>query len=167
LRALGEADGPAAFCFSFIFALLRSILRRERAQLHHQDLGDDSTGRVLSPLPHCTGIVSFAHEMFFGVGAYGVSLPLYAVGTNWSALVIGFIAAAAGSGDRLSPLRVQPIFFAMATPAVAYALQHVRFAALGGDRGEDGRSCKVPEALQLGPNLVQDKAFGVVITGKI
>jgi hypothetical protein len=26
---------------------------------------------------------------------------------------------------------------------------------------------KVPEALQLGLNLVQEKAFGVVITGKI
>ena len=33
--------------------------------------------------------------MFFGVGAYGVSLPRYAGGTNWSALVIGLIAAAA------------------------------------------------------------------------
>jgi hypothetical protein len=62
---------------------------------------------------------------------------------------------------------VQSIFFAMATPAVAYVLQPVRFAALGGDRGEDGRSFKVPEALQLGLNLVQDKAFGIVITGKI
>ena len=39
--------------------------------------------------------MSFAHEMFFGVGAYGVSLPRYAGGTNWSALVIGLIAAAA------------------------------------------------------------------------
>jgi hypothetical protein len=28
-------------------------------------------------------------------------------------------------------------------------------------------AAKVPEALQLGPNLVKDKALGVVITGKI
>jgi hypothetical protein len=33
--------------------------------------------------------------MCFGVGTYGVSLPRYAGGTNWSALVIGLIAAAA------------------------------------------------------------------------
>ena len=33
--------------------------------------------------------------MFFGVGAYGVSLPRYSGGMNWSALVIGLIAAAA------------------------------------------------------------------------
>ena len=39
--------------------------------------------------------MSFAYLMFFGVGAYGVSLPRYAVDTNWSALVIGLIAAAA------------------------------------------------------------------------
>jgi branched-chain amino acid transport system permease protein len=106
--------------------------------------------------------------MFFGVGAYGVGLPLYAVGTNGSALVIGLIAAAAlALAIGLFSLQVQSIFFAMATPAVAYALQRVRFAALRGDRGEDGRSFKVPEALQLGLNLVQEKAFGVVITGKI
>ena len=62
--------------------------------------------------------------MFFSVGTYGVSLPLYAVVTNWSALVIRFHRrGGAGSGDRLFSLRVQPIFFAMATPAVAYALQ--------------------------------------------
>jgi hypothetical protein len=28
-------------------------------------------------------------------------------------------------------------------------------------------AAKVPEALQLDPNLVKDKALGVVITGKI
>ena len=33
--------------------------------------------------------------------------------------------------------------------------------------GEDGRSFKVPEALQPGFRLVQDKVFGVAITGKI
>jgi branched-chain amino acid transport system permease protein len=67
--------------------------------------------------------VSFAHVMFFGVGAYGVSLPLYGVGTNGSALVIGLIAAAAlALAVGLFSLRVQSIFFAMATPAVAYTL---------------------------------------------
>jgi hypothetical protein len=60
---------------------------------------------------------------------------------------------------------VQSIFFAMATPAVAFAFQRVRFAALDGDRGEDGRSFKVPEALRVRPNLVQYKAF-VVITAR-
>jgi hypothetical protein len=34
-------------CFSSIVALFRSVLRRERPQLHLQDLGDDPTRRVL------------------------------------------------------------------------------------------------------------------------
>jgi branched-chain amino acid transport system permease protein len=59
-------------------------------------------------------IMSFAHVMFFGVDAYGVSLPLYAVGTNWSALVIGLIAATAlALAIRLFSPRVQSIFFAV------------------------------------------------------
>ena len=62
--------------------------------------------------------------------------------------MIGLIAATAlALAIRLFSLGVQSIFFAMATPAVAFALQRVRFAALDGDRGEDGRSFKFPEAL--------------------
>ena len=102
---------------------------------------------------------------FFGVGAYGVSLPLYSVGTNWSALVIEFIAAAAralaiglfcsGCSRFSSPCdagdRLRPSTCSLRSSRVTVA----RTAA------------KVPEALQLGPNLVKDKALGVVITGKI
>ena len=35
------------------------------------------------------GIVSFAHVMFFGVGAYGVGLALYGLGASWAALAVG------------------------------------------------------------------------------
>jgi hypothetical protein len=71
----------------------------------------------------------------------------------------------AGSGDRplLAPGATD--FLRHATPAIAYALQRVRFAALGVTVART--AAKVPEALQLGPNLVKDKALGVVITGKI
>ena len=110
--------------------------------------------------------MSFANVTFFGVGAYGVSLPLYSVGTNWSALVIEFIAAAARAlAIGLFSLRVQPIFFAMRrrrslTPFNVFASQP-------SGRPWRGRPLRFPEALQLGPNLVKDKALGVVITGKI
>jgi ABC-type branched-subunit amino acid transport system permease subunit len=81
--------------------------------------------------------------------------------------MIGLIVAAAPAlAIGLFSLRAQSIFFAMATATVAYALQRVRFAAPGVP-SKDGRSFEVPEALQLGLNLVQDKAFGVVITSKI
>jgi branched-chain amino acid transport system permease protein len=54
--------------------------------------------------------------MFFGVGTYGISLPLYAVGTTWSALVIGLIAAASlalALAIGLFSLWTQSIFFFM------------------------------------------------------
>jgi branched-chain amino acid transport system permease protein len=119
-----------------------------------------------------TGVVSFAHVMFFGVGAYGVGLMLYALGASWGALMAGLIVAAALSlalalAIGLFSLRVQSIFFAMVTLAVAYAFNVLASQLSWLTGGEDGRSFKVPEALQPGFRLVQDKVFGVAITGKI
>ena len=118
------------------------------------------------------GIVSFAHVMFFGVGAYGVGLMLYALGGSWGALAAGLIAAAALSlalalAIGLFSLRVQSIFFAMVTLAVAYAFNVLASQLSELTGGEDGRSFKVPEALQPGFKLTQDKLFGVALTGKI
>ena len=36
-----------------------------------------------------TGIVSFAHTMFFGIGGYGAALALYGIGPTWGALLAG------------------------------------------------------------------------------
>src|SRR5262249_24085461 len=36
-----------------------------------------------------TGIVSFAHTMFFGIGGYGVGLALYGWGATWGAVAAG------------------------------------------------------------------------------
>ena len=118
------------------------------------------------------GIVSFAHVMFFGVGAYGIGLMLYTLGGSWGALVAGLIAAAALSlalalAIGLFSLRVQSIFFAMVTLAVAYAFNVLASQLSELTGGEDGRSFKVPEALQPGFRLTQDKLFGVALTGKI
>ena len=118
------------------------------------------------------GIVSFAHVMFFGIGAYGVGLMLYALGASWGALVLGLVAAAAVSlalalAIGLFSLRVQSIFFAMVTLAVAYAFNVLASQLSWLTGGEDGRSFKTPEVLQPGFKLIQDKVFGVAITGKI
>src|SRR5437763_16688239 len=40
-----------------------------------------------------TGIVSFAHTMFFGIGGYGAGLALYGIGPTWSALGLGIAIA--------------------------------------------------------------------------
>src|SRR5215217_6350899 len=73
-----------------------------------------------------TGIVSFAHTMFFGIGAYGVAIASTRMGPGWGALLVG-VAAALGVSLLLSlvvglfSLRVKAIFFAMITLAVASA----------------------------------------------
>src|ERR1700722_11220221 len=36
-----------------------------------------------------TGIVSFAHTMFFGIGAYGVAIALTRMGPGWDAVATG------------------------------------------------------------------------------
>src|SRR5208282_1698307 len=71
-----------------------------------------------------TGIVSFAHTMFFGIGAYGVAIALTQGWVGWGAVILG---AAAGAGVSLVlaavigllSLRLRAIYFAMITLAVA------------------------------------------------
>src|SRR6187397_3601992 len=40
-----------------------------------------------------TGIVSFAHTMFFGIGAYGIAIASSRLGPTWSALALGTLGA--------------------------------------------------------------------------
>ncbi|RBP12258.1 amino acid/amide ABC transporter membrane protein 2 (HAAT family) [Roseiarcus fermentans] len=118
------------------------------------------------------GIVSFAHVMFFGVGAYGVGLALYGLGASWTAVAIGLVAAAALSlalalAIGLFSLRVQSIFFAMVTLAVAYAFNVLASQLSDITGGEDGRSFKVPAALQPGFKWLDHPIFGVPASGKL
>jgi branched-chain amino acid transport system permease protein len=43
-----------------------------------------------------TGIVSFAHTMFFGIGAYGMAISSTRLGPTWEALAVGLGASLAG-----------------------------------------------------------------------
>ena len=52
-----------------------------------------------------TGIVSFAHTMFFGIGAYGIAIASTRMGEGWAAVGVGLVCALAVSlravaGDR-------------------------------------------------------------------
>src|SRR5450755_2714893 len=63
-----------------------------------------------------TGIVSFAHTMFFGIGAYGIAIASTRFGPTWGALALGALAALALSAVLsfvigLFSLRVRAIFF--------------------------------------------------------
>ncbi|HEY0823089.1 MAG TPA: branched-chain amino acid ABC transporter permease, partial [Ramlibacter sp.] len=67
-----------------------------------------------------TGIVSFAHTMFFGIGAYGVAIASTRMGAGWTSLLVGIAAALAVSfvlaaAIGLFSLRVRAIFFSMIT----------------------------------------------------
>ena len=40
-----------------------------------------------------TGVVSFAHTMFYGIGSYGVAIALYSLGARWDAIGLGLLVA--------------------------------------------------------------------------
>jgi len=119
-----------------------------------------------------TGIVSFAHTMFYGIGAYGVGLALHGMGPSWSAVLVGTAGALAVSlvlalVIGLFSLRVRAIFYAMITLAVAaaFAVLASQLSDLTG--GEDGRTFKVPELLQPGFHLIDGEILGRAIDGKL
>ncbi len=119
-----------------------------------------------------TGIVSFAHTMFFGIGAYGVAIASSRVGPGWSALGVGAGAALALSAALatvigLFSLRVRAVFFAMITLAVATAFTTLVSQLSEWTGGEDGLSFKMPEVLNPGFRLLREPLFGVAITGRV
>ena len=62
-----------------------------------------------------TGIVSFAHTMFFGIGAYGVAIALTRFPASFAAMAAGFacavgVAALLAFAIGLFSLRVRAIF---------------------------------------------------------
>ncbi|MCE8508618.1 branched-chain amino acid ABC transporter permease [Ruegeria pomeroyi] len=117
------------------------------------------------------GIVSFAHTMFFGIGAYGVALALTHMGRGFDAILVGagagaLLAAVLAFVIGLFSLRVRAIFFAMITLAVASAVAVLVSQLSGLTGGEDGLTFKTPRA--LGPAFkFGDELFGVKLNGKL
>jgi branched-chain amino acid transport system permease protein len=100
-----------------------------------------------------TGIVSFAHTMFFGIGGYGVGIAMAKMGTGWGALSLGIAASLALSlgialAIGLLSLRVRAIFFAMITLAVATFFQILASQLSPLTGGEDGLTFRLPELLR-------------------
>jgi len=119
-----------------------------------------------------TGIVSFAHTMFYGIGAYGVGLALHGMGPSWWAIFVGTAGALALSlvlalVIGLFSLRVRAIFYAMITLAVASAFSVLASQLSDFTGGEDGRTFKVPEILQPGFRLFDAEILGRVVDGKL
>jgi branched-chain amino acid transport system permease protein len=119
-----------------------------------------------------TGIVSFAHTMFFGIGAYGIAIASSRLGPGWSSLAIGLALALALSfvlslAIGLFSLRVKAIFFAMITLAVATAFQTLASQLSDITGGEDGLTFKMPEVLSPGFQLSETPLFGVSLDGRL
>jgi len=119
-----------------------------------------------------TGIVSFAHTMFFGIGAYGVAVASTRLGAGWGALAVGIAAALLLSlvlslVIGLFSLRVKAIFYAMITLAVASAFQTLASQLSDITGGEDGLSFKNPAALSPAFEPFDAPILGLVIDGKI
>ncbi len=119
-----------------------------------------------------TGIVSFAHTMFFGIGAYGVAIACTRIGPTWGALFAGIAGALALSfvlalAIGLFSLRVRAIFFSMITLAVAAAFQTLASQLSEITGGEDGLTFKVPEVLSPSFALAEQPLFGVTLDGRL
>ncbi|CAN5505634.1 branched-chain amino acid ABC transporter permease [soil metagenome] len=118
-----------------------------------------------------TGIFSFAHTMFFGIGAYGIAIASTRMGPGWDSLAVGIICALLMSiflsmVIGLLSLRVRALFYAMITLAVAAA-----FLALAGQLseltgGEDGLNFKLPEVLNSSYKLSESTLLGATLDGK-
>jgi branched-chain amino acid transport system permease protein len=119
-----------------------------------------------------TGIVSFAHTMFFGIGAYGIAIASTRLGASWSALAVGLALALAltlvlALVIGLFSLRVRAIFFAMITLAVAAAFQTLASQLSEFTGGEDGLSFKLPTWLQPSFEIFEEPVLGVMFDGKL
>jgi branched-chain amino acid transport system permease protein len=100
-----------------------------------------------------TGIVSFAHTMFFGIGAYGVAIALTRLGAGWDSVALGVLGGLALAVVLavligLFSLRLRTIFFAMITLAVASAVLILASQLSDITGGEDGLNYRLPMALR-------------------
>jgi branched-chain amino acid transport system permease protein len=118
-----------------------------------------------------TGIVSFAHTMFFGIGGYGIAIALSRLEVGWTAIALGAAAAVLVSLVLsfligLFSLRVKAIFFAMITLAVASFFAILASQLSGFTGGEDGITFKVPELLRPAYRLLEEPLLGVTVGGR-
>ncbi|MBI4799391.1 MAG: branched-chain amino acid ABC transporter permease [Desulfarculus sp.] len=97
-----------------------------------------------------TGIISFAHGMFFGLGAYSVALichysqPVQYHHLLLAGLLAALISAVVAVVISALSLRVKAIFFAMVTLAVAEFCHILGYQWSSLTKGEDGVSFKLP-----------------------
>jgi len=116
--------------------------------------------------------VSFAHTMFFGIGAYGIAISSNTWGATWGALAAGFalslgLTLVLSLAIGLFSLRVRAIFFAMITLAVAAAFQTLASQLSDFTGGDDGLSFKLPALLLPSTEFSEEPLLGVSLDGRL
>ena len=119
-----------------------------------------------------TGIASFAHTMFFAIGAYAVAIPLARGWVGWDAILFGTIAGIVlasliAAAIALLSLRVRRIFFSMITLAVASFAQILATQMRGLTGGEDGLTFSLPASLSPSFRLFAAPVLGVRFDGRL
>ncbi|MEO3997766.1 branched-chain amino acid ABC transporter permease [Mesorhizobium sp. CAU 1732] len=125
-----------------------------------------------------TGIVSFAHTMFFGLGAYGTAIAIKTMGPGFDAILLGgglgvLAALILAFLIGLLSLRVKAIFFAMVTLAAASVMLVLASQLSEFTGGEDGMTFTVPRFFSPANELLTDgdgkalRVFGVALNGRL
>ena len=125
-----------------------------------------------------TGIVSFAHTMFFGMGAYGTAIALKNMGPGFEAILVGggagiVAALVLALLIGLLSLRVKAIFFAMVTLSAASVMMVLASQLSDFTGGEDGITYSIPKLFSPATELLTDadgkavRLFGIALNGKI
>ena len=118
-----------------------------------------------------TGILSFGHGMFFGIGAYCVAFLLGKYGSpSYLNLILGLLLATVVACIlalliSFISLRVKAIFFAMVTLALAELAIVLANKLSHFTGGEDGISISMPGVFSVAFNM--GEFLGVDITGRL
>lgn len=118
-----------------------------------------------------TGIVSFAHTVFFGIGGYAVALGLLGSGaTVWGGiqgLVVGLcVSVMTALLIATLSLRVRAIYFAMVTLVAALVVSQLAARMTWLTGGQDGLLFDIPDMFSPGHRLWTDAFTGFRITGR-
>ena len=125
-----------------------------------------------------TGIVSFAHTMFFGLGAYGTAIALKTMGASFGSILLGGGAGVVAALVLavligLLSLRVKAIFFAMITLAAASVMMVLASQLSDFTGGEDGMTYTIPRFFSPAQVLIADedgkalRLFGIAMNGRV
>lgn len=99
-----------------------------------------------------TGLLSFGHAAFLGIGSYLAGIAIVHAGLPWwAAIAIGIAAAAlAGLGIGLLAIRTRGIYFSMVTLALGQIVYYVFYKAERWTGGENGLRGVSIEAIDVG-----------------